>query len=79
MAGLQKQYKVPCMECEILQASIDEDALPILLVAEAKELSRLPRCWLWPCSCREYCSCAQASALRSGCWAASSPRLRRSP
>lgn len=39
-AGLEKRYTVPCLEAEILQATVDKDMFPIYLLAEAAELSR---------------------------------------
>ncbi|DBA81778.1 hypothetical protein WJX77_008673 [Trebouxia sp. C0004] len=39
--GLEKRYTVPCLDAEILQATVDKDMFPIYLLAEAAELSRL--------------------------------------
>lgn len=39
-AGLQKRYTVPCLEAEILQATVDKDNFPTFLLAEAGELNR---------------------------------------
>ncbi len=50
-AGLEKRYTVPCLEAEILQATVDKDMFPIYLLAEAAELSR--------CSC---CQCTQPAS-----------------
>jgi len=43
-AGLEKRYTVPCLEAEILQATVDKDMFPIYLLAEAAELSRCSLC-----------------------------------
>ncbi len=43
-AGLEKRYTVPCLEAEILQATVDKDMFPIYLLAEAAELSRCSYC-----------------------------------
>jgi len=43
-AGLEKRYTVPCLEAEILQATVDKDMFPIYLLAEAAELSRCSCC-----------------------------------
>eukprot|EP00891_Asterochloris_glomerata_P002327 jgi/Astpho2/2327/Aster-x0527 len=39
--GLCKRYKVPCMEAQVLVASVDADALPTKMVARTGELSKL--------------------------------------
>ena len=39
-AGLQKRYKIPCLDAEVLQASIDKNSLQVSLLAEAGEFSR---------------------------------------
>ncbi|KAA6424868.1 MAG: cell cycle checkpoint control RAD9A-like [Trebouxia sp. A1-2] len=41
ISRLEKRYTVPCLEAEILQATVDKDMFPIYLLAEAAELSRL--------------------------------------
>ena len=41
--GLQKQYTLPCLEAEILQATVDKDMFPTFLLAEAGELNRYYR------------------------------------
>lgn len=42
LAGLQKTFGLPCLEAEILQATVDRDTLPTTVIAAAKELNR---CW----------------------------------
>ncbi|KAL3142661.1 hypothetical protein ABBQ38_002970 [Trebouxia sp. C0009 RCD-2024] len=39
--GLEKRYTVPCLEAEILQATVDKEMFPTYLLAEAGELNRL--------------------------------------
>lgn len=39
-AGLQKTFTLPCLEAEILQATVDRDSLPTHVIAAAKELNR---------------------------------------
>ncbi|CAL8471520.1 g11062 [Coccomyxa elongata] len=39
--GLEKQYKIPCMDTEILQTSVDKDTFPTCVNAAANELNRL--------------------------------------
>lgn len=39
-AGLQKVYRIQCMDSEILQATVDSNSLPTSVVASAKELSK---------------------------------------
>ena len=43
VSGLQKQYTLPCLEAEILQATVDKDMFPTFLLAEAGELNRYYR------------------------------------
>ena len=40
LAGLQKTFGLPCLEAEILQATVDQDTLPTHVIASAKELNR---------------------------------------
>ena len=47
-AGLEKRYTVPCLEAEILQATVDKDTFPIYLLAEAGELTRCHCCCTVP-------------------------------
>ncbi len=39
-AGLEKQYKIPCMDSEILQTSVDKDTFPTCVNAAANELNK---------------------------------------
>jgi len=39
-AGMHKEYKVSCIDAEVLQAMVDKDAMPVTATAEASELSR---------------------------------------
>ncbi|KAK9828366.1 hypothetical protein WJX74_011041 [Apatococcus lobatus] len=39
--GLRKRFRIPCMDVEILQATVDKDSQPTCLVAEAGALNRL--------------------------------------
>lgn len=39
-AGLKKEYRLPCMETVILQATVVRDTLPTNVVASAKELHK---------------------------------------
>eukprot|EP00884_Botryococcus_braunii_P012178 jgi/Botrbrau1/20961/Bobra.0135s0079.1 len=39
--GLVKEYTIPCMESEILQAAVDRASLPTCVVAAARELNKL--------------------------------------
>lgn len=38
--GLQKQYKLPLMRTDVLQASVDDSNFPVCVVAAASELNR---------------------------------------
>lgn len=57
-AGLEKRYTVPCLEAEILQATVDKDMFPTYLLAEAGELNRYLLCCQYHpahlASCREH-------------------------
>ena len=45
-AGLQKTFGLPCLEAEILQATVDRNVLPTHVIAAAKELNRrAERAW----------------------------------
>ena len=37
---MHKEYKVSCIDAEVLQAMVDKDAMPVTATAEASELSR---------------------------------------
>ena len=39
-AGLEKEYRIPCLESEILQTTLDKAGLPTTVNAAAKELNR---------------------------------------
>ncbi|KAK9917986.1 hypothetical protein WJX75_000276 [Coccomyxa subellipsoidea] len=39
--GLEKQYRIPCMDSEILQTSVDKDTFPTCVNAAANELNKL--------------------------------------
>ncbi|KAK9805902.1 hypothetical protein WJX73_003364 [Symbiochloris irregularis] len=39
--GLQKQYKLPLMRTDVLQAAVDDSSFPVCVVAAANELNRL--------------------------------------
>ncbi|KAK9829514.1 hypothetical protein WJX72_006295 [[Myrmecia] bisecta] len=39
--GLQKEYRIPCMDSEILQAAVDKEAFPTCVIAGAAELNKL--------------------------------------
>ncbi len=40
---MQKTFGLPCLEAEILQATVDRDTLPTHVIAAAKELNRYPQ------------------------------------
>ena len=39
-AGLEKRFALPCMNSEVLQASVDKDSFPTCVNAAARELNR---------------------------------------
>ena len=39
-AGLEKRFTIPCMNSEVLQASVDKDSFPTCVNAAASELNR---------------------------------------
>ena len=57
-AGLQKVYRVPVTEEEILQATLDKDSLSIAVIGQADNFNRFVQlqhtAWLpTPCTCNQ--------------------------
>ncbi len=54
-AGLQKVYKVPCTDSEILQATVDKEGLSITVIGQADEFNRCDSLFVLQLQTSDYC------------------------
>jgi hypothetical protein len=68
---MEKEYRIPCLDSEILQTTLDKSGLPTTVNAAASELNKCARgpcCLFLPTALMHACSTAgQGPAQQQGC------------